>query len=169
MMDYDVVVLADGSHSVQHQRAGWAAWIERSGGKPIIVHQAVDIVVDSSLEAEMLAIAGGLRNAAAHYLIRDGDRVLIESDNTGVIGWILGRVPTAQQDALPGGIHVNPPRGRHHRARISRGLHQVATLVDAYKLTLIVRHRPRVSDDRSKAIDRKAKEMLTAAIARVSV
>lgn len=133
-----VNIFADASFNHHTLTGGWAAiiagdapWIEVFGGLENC---------PTSTEAELRAIAFGLKEAIAHRYVAPHQRVMLQSDCTQALGIILGNVQGAVFSRGPSDVELVPARRLKPSVRDSHGLRLINSLQAGNSLVLMLRH-----------------------------
>lgn len=79
-------MITDASHCPNTKAGGWASWTTRNGVRYKYCG-ALKGLYDSSNEAEFAAICNGLFMLLQNKVVRSGDTLLIQSDNTTALNW----------------------------------------------------------------------------------
>ena len=134
-------IISDASFDHRAAVAAWAGWV-RADGRPAQVFSApIKRRIDNSTQAEICAIANTLAAADAAGLIDDGMEVMLQSDSTVALGWVLKLVPGVTERRHAAGAPIT-------RVRKQRGMTGIATeaaaviakIATARGLIITVRH-----------------------------
>ncbi len=137
-----VTIIADASYCPTSRAAGWAAWIKADGRDSALVSGPfTKIAPASSGEAEFFAVANALFKAAKDGFIRQGDRVLIQSDGMAVLEAMLWGLE-CKESRHPDGCGLSQPRSKPSLAKGSGeiALTTIGGIAAKLKLKLFVRH-----------------------------
>ena len=135
-----LTIIADASYHRQHHTAGWGAWMKgvRTPGAVTMGGQIKELLERSS-EAEMRALSNALHVASTRGYIEVKDVVMVQSDCTDALGWILWGLPLARHSQNGSGAPVTRPR-KGGRAKDSKGLAAFLDVCQALDLRIVVRH-----------------------------
>ena len=102
-------LIADASVSRRSRVGGWAAWIKTGPAPGRIYSGAFKVPVESSFDAEAMALANGIAIAIHHGLFEGVELVMLQSDNLPVLGLIAAHVADVViNDAKTGGAAITP-------------------------------------------------------------
>lgn len=120
-------------------RAGWGVFIMSDGGK-VKTGGPIKQPCRSSLIAELRAIGNGMHVAESYELFKNKPLVIIQSDNTGALGMVLGsndsyRWTPSRHRADVRVVPTTPHDDEHRQV-----LKYISGLHEKYAFVLMVRH-----------------------------
>lgn len=135
-----IVIVADASHDARTGAAGWAARIHLDNG-PMLVSGQIAELQPTSLEAELLAMMHGLREA----IERTGSPIVggeinFQTDCREAIAAIIFTIPGAVQKPSKGGVRVPEAKRLSPSLKESTALHLMFALVITHELNLTLTH-----------------------------
>lgn len=158
-------IITDASLCHDTKAAGWAAWCKSDTSS---VSQTWSGVLKASPansgEAELFAIANGLHVAAKSGALNGVAEVMLQSDATNALGWIVRLVPCATISAHKNSAPLSIP-GAKPSENISAAIATIQAIVTKLNLKLTCRHvRGHTAGNGRQWVNRKCDELAKAAM-----
>ena len=158
-------IMTDASLCGQTGAAGWAAWVKSDTSTVSRTWSgALKVTPNSSAEAELFAIANGLLMAAKSGALDGVAEVMLQSDATNALGWIVRLVPSAAISAHANSAPVSIP-GVKPTPNVEAAIAVICKVSDRLGLKLTCRHvRGHTFGDGRQWVNRKCDELAKAAM-----
>jgi ribonuclease HI len=133
-------IFADAGFNGVTKSGSWGVWM-KTDGMPSLSKGGPLLSVDTSVEAEMRALANALALARAARFAPDGACVMIQSDCQAALSWVLGALPkNSCHRPAPGGVGVVPTLRIGKALERSAGLRAFVQIATEAGLKIVVRH-----------------------------
>ena len=158
-------IITDASLCAQTGAAGWAAWVKSDTSSVSQTWSgALKVSPANSAEAELFAIANGFHVAAKAGALNGVVEVMIQSDATNALGWIVRLVPCATISAHANSAPVSIP-GVKPTLNIEAAIATIRAISDRLNLKLTCRHvRGYTAGGGRQWVNRKCDELAKAAM-----
>lgn len=134
-------IISDASYDHRADVAAWAGWVRADGRSARMFSAPIKRKIANSTQAEICAIANTLAAADAAGLIDDGMEVMLQSDCTVALGWVLKLVPGVTERRHADSVAVTKVRKQKGMIGIpTEAAAVIAKIAAARGLIITVRH-----------------------------
>lgn len=136
----DITLFADASVSEKEERAGWGAWIKGDDRYPLTLSGGLPWHPNSGV-AELRALRCAIAAASEKGYFRPADKVImVQSDNSDALGWILGLCPGAKNRPHGNSAQVARRRKRMRLMPFREDADAIVEVLGRHSLRATVRH-----------------------------
>jgi ribonuclease HI len=136
-----VTIITDASFCPRSNASGWAGWVKVDALPGAFFAGPIVPSAETPSLAEMAAVANTLVEAGTNALLRDGDIVMLQSDNQEVLSVLAFMIPGVKiSRAADNSMPFNAAKRIARWWRDSDDMKRILAIVEAYKLQIVVRH-----------------------------